>query len=201
MQCRIPFDVLVAAVQACRLCPTMEGRRRVLGEPNGPPHAPAMFIAEAPGRLGGELSGRPLVDDASGRHFTALLVEGGIRREEVFITNSVLCNPQDVAGRNRKPSSSELENCRGWLAHQIAEVDPAVVLTLGSTALAALAGIESHNFRLRSHVRQPLPWAGRTLIPLYHPSPLTRPSRSDATHSEDYRWLGEYLRGRGVLPP
>jgi len=179
----------------------MEGRRRVLGELNGRRDARVMFIAEAPGRLGGELSGRPLVGDASGRHFSELLAEGGIRRDDIFITNTVLCNPQDSAGRNRRPSRSELENCRGWLIQQIAEVDPAVVLTLGSVALAALGSIEAHDYGLRTHVGRPLPWARLTLIPLYHPSPLTRAWRSDARQSEDYRALGSYLRDRTLLSP
>jgi uracil-DNA glycosylase family 4 len=193
------FRSLVAAAQACRQCPAMEGRRRVLGELNGRHNANVMFIAEAPGRLGGELSGRPLIDDASGRHFTALLAEAGIAREDVFITNSVLCNPQDAAGRNRKPSRRELQNCRGWLMQQIAEVDPTVILTLGSVALEALAYIAPHEFRLRSHAALPQCWAGRTLIPLYHPSPLTRASRTDAQQALDYHALGNFLREGKLL--
>jgi uracil-DNA glycosylase family 4 len=177
----------------------MEGRRRVLGELNGHPAAGVMFIAEAPGRFGGELTGRPLVDDASGRHFTALLTEAGIAREKVFITNSVLCNPQDEAGRNRKPSRAELKNCGYWLAAQIDVVGPAAIVTLGATALMALAGIEEHNYTLRTHVGRPLRWQRRTLIPLYHPSPLTRASRSDSQQAADYRALGAYLRKQGFV--
>lgn len=193
------FAALVAAVQSCRLCPAMEGRRRVLGALNGRQDARVMAIAEAPGRLGGELTGRPLVNDASGRHFTVLLREANICREEIFVTNTVLCNPQDAAGRNRKPSRAEIANCRGWLWAQIDQVNPSVILSLGSVALDALSAVEPHEFRLASHVRQPLPWAGKTVIPLYHPSPLTRAWRSDAQQAADYRWLGTYLRERGLI--
>ena len=45
------FDALWLA-QACRVCPRMEGRRRVLGAGNGPLDARVLFVAEAPGRLG-----------------------------------------------------------------------------------------------------------------------------------------------------
>ena len=190
---------LVLEAQACRRCPTMEGRRRVLSELNGSPRAGIMVLAEAPGRLGGELTGRPLVDDASGRHFGALLEAAGIDREQIFISNAVLCNPRDDAGRNRRPLRAELAQCGHWLRRQIEEIDPAVIVTLGVTALEALSAIAEHDYRLAAQVRGPLPWYGRTLIPLYHPSPLTRAWRSDATQLCDFRWLGAYLRERGLI--
>jgi uracil-DNA glycosylase len=193
------FQDLIQGAQACRCCPGMDGRRRVLSDLNGPSDAKIMFVAEAPGRLGGELTGRPLVDDASGRHFSALLAEAGIDRQQIFITNTVLCDPQDAAGRNRKPQRVELDNCRGWLERQIQVLDPIVVVTLGSLALAAMALTDPHSCTLRESVRSAVPWSGRTLVPLYHPSPLARTSRSDAEQAEDYRWLGSYLRDRGAL--
>jgi uracil-DNA glycosylase family 4 len=177
----------------------MEGRRRVLSALNGAPNAAVMVLAEAPGRLGGELTGRPLLDDASGRRFMMLLQESGLTRDDLFITNAVLCNPQDARGRNRRPLSAEIQNCRLWLQGQIEVIDPAVVVTLGAVALAALNGVERHSYQLATHVRRPLPWNGRTLIPLYHPSPLARTSRGDAFQREDYRWLGDYLRKRGLI--
>jgi len=193
------FAQLVAAAQACRDCPTMEGRRRVLSDLNGPARARVMVLAEAPGRLGGERTGRPLVDDASGRHFSLLLAAARIGRQEIFITNTVLCNPQDSSGRNRRPSRAELAACRPWLLRQIEEIGAPVIVTLGATALDALAAISSHEYRLATHARRAMPWMNRTLIPLYHPSPLTRASRSDAEHLADFRWLGSYLRDRGFI--
>jgi uracil-DNA glycosylase family 4 len=193
------FAQLVSAAQACRECPSMDGRRRVISALNGRPDAGVMVIAEAPGRFGGEMTGQPLVDDASGRHFTALLAQAGIRREDLFITNAILCNPQDPHGRNRRPSAAELANCRRWLSLQIATIDPAVILTLGAVALGALATIEAHSLRLHSHAGRPFRWANRTVIPLYHPSPLTRASRTDASQLEDFRAAAAYLRKRGLI--
>ena len=173
----------------------------MLSQLNGPPGARVMIVAEAPGRLGGELTGRPLVDDASGRHFSLLLDAAGMDRAQIFITNAVLCNPQTALGRNRRPSRAELAACRHWLLSQIETVDASVLVTLGVTALEALAAISPHSYRLGPDVRKALPWMGRTLIPLYHPSPLTRARRSDAEQLNDYRWLGEYLRAQDVLMP
>src|SRR5205823_9866924 len=46
------IDALAGRVQACRLCPRMEGRTRVFGRANGDTTAPLLFVAAAPGRLG-----------------------------------------------------------------------------------------------------------------------------------------------------
>ncbi len=190
----VAFDALVSAVQACRACPAMEGRRRVLSRANGNPDARVLFLAEAPGRLGGELTGVPLSADQSGRRFERLLALAGLRREQIFITNAALCNPRDVQGRNRPPSSVELTNCAGWLAQTLRVVDPAVVVTLGTTALAALGRLEPHGLALREAVGRATPWQGRWLYPLYHPSPRAGLSRPYTQQDEDFRTLGCWLR-------
>jgi uracil-DNA glycosylase family 4 len=194
------FDALVTAVQACRRCPAMEGRRRVLSRLNGPPHAAVMFIAEAPGRRGGDITGVPLSRDASGRRFAHLLGLAGLTRADVFITNAALCNPRTPDGRNRPPAPAELANCSSWLAAQIALVQPALIVTLGATALRALARLHPHGYRLRDHAGRMLPWAGRWLVPLYHPSPRAGLSRPYDRQAEDFRRLGALVRALGILP-
>lgn len=197
---RAEFDALIARVQVCRCCPAMAGRRRVLSHLNGEPGARVMFIAEAPGRNGGEITGVPLSRDPSGQRFIRLLSLTGLEREQVFITNAVLCNPRAASGVNRPPSQDELSNCSVWLERQIALVDAPVVVTLGAVALRALARIEAHPYTLREHVARPLPWAGRTLVPLYHPSPRAGLSRGYAQQDEDFRWLGELVQASPPHP-
>ena len=172
----------------------MDGRRRVLSAANGRPGARVMFIAEAPGRRGGEVTGVPLSRDASGQRFARLLALAGLTREEVFVTNVVLCNPRSAAGTNRPPSRLERANCAGWLVRQLDVIDPAVVVTLGALALTALARIEPHGASLRTHVGRAIPWRGRTLVPLYHPSPRAGLSRSYIEQDDDFRALGELIR-------
>ena len=187
------FACLVETAQGCRVCPRMEGRRRVLGAANGPLSAAVCFIAEAPGRLGGDRTDIPLCGDQSGRNFERLLAAAGLDRSSVFITNAVLCNPRAESGVNRPPSKSELQNCSGWLRAQIALVDAAIVVTLGAVALAALHRIERHGLTLRGDAGRSVPWNGRLLVPLYHPSPRAGLSRSYADQDEDFRRLGELL--------
>ena len=164
------FAALCQEVAACRRCPGMAGRRRVLSPLNGRPGATVLFVAEAPGQRGADRTGVPLSGDRSGARFDALLAEAGLRREEVFVTNAVLCNPRSPDGRrNRPPARTELAACADHLARQIAVVDPLVVVPLGSVALAALGRLAPHGLALRDAAGRPSPWHGRWLFPLYHP--------------------------------
>ena len=186
---RTSFEALIDRVQACHLCPTMVGRRRVFSPANGSPSARIMFVAEAPGRLGGDRSGIPLTSDQTGRNFERLLVEAGIFRSNVFITNAVLCNPRSATGCNRPPSTLEVRTCSSHLQSTIEIVNPAFVIALGSVALRALASIEPHEFTLRADVGQVVSWWGRKLIPLYHPGPRAQLHRSFELQAADFRRL------------
>src|SRR5436305_3150433 len=141
------FERLVQEVQACRRCPRMEGRRRVLGPANGEVGARIVLVGEAPGRLGAERTGVPFSGDQSGQRLDRLLATAGWARADVFITNAVLCNPRDATGRNRPPSMGELRACREHLAATLACGQPRLVVALGRRALAALGKIEPHDLQ------------------------------------------------------
>ena len=187
------FAELVGRARACRRCPRMAGRTRVLGPGNGPLAPRVMFVAEAPGRLGGDRTAVPLCGDRSGAVFDQLLAAAGLEREAVFVTNAVLCNPRDVAGRNARPTPTEVRNCSEHLAAQIALLDPPWVVALGHTALRALALVEPHSLRLPADLRRAVPWHGRHLVPLYHPGPRALLRRPLAAQIEDYRCLAEVV--------
>jgi uracil-DNA glycosylase family 4 len=180
---------LARRAAACRLCPRMAGRRRVLGAANGPLDAEVLFVAEAPGRFGGDRTGVPLTSDQSGRNFAALLAGAGIARDRVFVTNAVLCNPRDDRGRNAPPSARERHNCRPFLRETLVLVQAPIVAALGRVALDALRQIEPHDLELRRDVGRAVPWHGRVLVPLYHPGPRAQLHRPFADQQRDYRGL------------
>ena len=188
---QLSFHGLRQQVQACFACQSMN-YVHVLAASNGPLAAEVMFIGEAPGRLGAALTGVPFTSDQSGRRFQRLLGAAGLDRSLVFLTNAVLCNPLRD-GRNRRPSLREVANCSPWLRAQIDLVDPRLVVSLGTVALASLRLIEDHPYRLPTHVGQALPWYGRMLVPLYHPSPRTMGRRPWEEQVEDFHRLGEFL--------
>ena len=182
------LDALVAEAAACRRCAAMCGRSAVLSERNGRAGAGVMFVGEAPGRQGGDRTRVPFSGDQSGRNFSRYLASVGLAREEVFITNSALCNPRSETGANRKPTREEVSNCSDFLRRQVEVVGPRVVVTLGAVALAALRAVEYHPLTLKEHVGQIQRWHGRLLVPLYHPSPQVLAShRREPQQLEDYR--------------
>ena len=191
------FAALVAEAGACRKCPAMCGRTAVLSEHNGDPaRARVMFIGEAPGRQGGDRTRVPFSGDQSGRNFSRYLYSIGLTRERIFITNSALCNPRSASGANRKPTTTEVTNCSPFLARQLEIVDPLVVVTLGAVALAALKAIEYHRLSLREAAGQIHLWYGRTLVPLYHPSPQVLAShRREEAQRRDYQSVARALAG------
>ena len=187
------FSRLVQLVSGCQRCPTMAGRRRLLSVRNGPVRARVLFIAEAPGRLGGDRSGVPLTADRSGQNFERLLASSGLTRDQVFITNVVLCNPRDSHDRNRTPTKLEIANCHSHLEAQLTLVHAPIVATLGATALRALDSIAPDGLTLRAAVGQRFHWSNRLLVPLYHPSEQAMMTRPFARQLEDYQQLGQYV--------
>jgi uracil-DNA glycosylase family 4 len=188
------FTLLVQDARNCNLCPRMEGRSRVLGSKNGPLDASVLFIAEAPGRLGADRVGIPLSGDQTGRNFEALLQVAQLDRDSVFITNAILCNPQNGYGNNAAPTSLEVKNCSHHLSATIELLQPRFVVTLGQVALNALQHIENHQLVLSLHVGIPQRWHQRWLIPLYHPGARARVHRSVAMQQDDFRHLGTFIR-------
>lgn len=186
---------LAAEAAVCNVCPLMCDRSAVLSERNGRAGALVMFVGEAPGRQGGDRTRVPFSGDQSGRNFSRFLASISLTREEVFITNAVLCNPRKATGANRKPTATEVSNCSGFLRRQIELIDPPVVVTLGAVSLAALKLVEYHNLSLRESVGQIQEWNGRLLVPVYHPSPQVLAShRREAAQLEDYKAIAAALK-------
>lgn len=184
------FQKLARKAQSCQKCEALCGRVAVLSELNGSLEPKVMFIAEAPGRQGGNRTRVPFSGDKSGANLQKLLDSISLRREEIFITNTVLCNPHKASGANRKPAKKEIENCSFFLRKTIELINPKIIATLGAVALEALRMIEYHQFTLKREAARILFWNKRMLIPLYHPSPQVIAS---------HRHLGEQLADFQVL--
>ena len=121
-------------VTACTRCPSLvESRSRIVNG-TGPADADVLFVGEAPGAREDE-QGEPFVG-RSGSTLDELLLEVGLEREAVRITNCVRCRPPD----NRDPKREEVKNCRGWLEREIDLVDPEVIVTLGKVPGEHLLG-------------------------------------------------------------
>nr|WP_052699287.1 UdgX family uracil-DNA binding protein [Hyphomicrobium sp. 99] len=115
------------------------GKKAVLGE--GPIGADLAFVGEQPGYQE-DLQGRPFVGPA-GQLLNKALTEAGIDREDTYVTNAVKHFKYEERGKRRihqKPTMGEIKHYRWWLLKELGFVHPRLVVALGATAAAALAG-------------------------------------------------------------
>src|SRR5688572_21204732 len=122
-------------VDACRRCELGErATQGVTGE--GPKGASLMLVGEQPGN-DEDLAGRPFVGPA-GLLLRAVLEEAGIQESDVYITNAVKHFFFELRGKRRlhkTPLQRHVAACHDWLDRELARVQPAVIVTLGATAL------------------------------------------------------------------
>ena len=171
----------------------MQCRRKVFSEANGSLNSKVLFIAEAPGRLGADKTGIPLFGDKTGDNFELLLGNIGWRREYIFITNAILCNPRKENGNNATPCREEIANCLPYLEMTLELLQPEVVVTLGSIALRTLNSISPHDLTLKNNAGQSTPWANKLLLPLYHPGPRAMIHRALSKQRSDFMRLAKLV--------
>jgi DNA polymerase len=161
-----------AVILACKKHPAFKGAVPVFGE--GPCPCDIMIVGEAPGRKETELK-KPFVGRAGG-FFTALFQDALKRpREEVYITNVVKVWPriETRRGRTRPPTKKEESFFLPFLKKEIVAVRPRVVVTVGKTALNAVA--PGCVFRPGVWVEGPQDFL---IMPVYHPAYILRKQKN-----------------------
>jgi uracil-DNA glycosylase family 4 len=137
----------------CALCPRLAllRRRNRAAFPDwhnapvasfGDRGARLLVVGLAPGLRGANRTGRPFTGDAAGEILYRTLVEhgfargdyraaphDGLRLIDCRITNAVRCVPPE-----NRPSGAEINACRRFLAAELGEPGPRVVLPLGGIA-------------------------------------------------------------------
>lgn len=175
--------------KSCKACDLWKlGTQTVFGE--GKPQAKIMFVGEQPGNQE-DLEGKPFVGPA-GKLLDTALVEAGIDREKVYVTNAVKHFKWEPRGKRRihkKPNGLEIAACRPWLDAEIAALHPKIIVCLGATAAQALLG---KDFRVTQHrgefVKSPLaPYVMATV----HPSSILRAPDEKARHEEMERFIAD----------
>ena len=183
------FKRLSKRSSLCRICPAMSDLPAILSSKNGSIYTDLVFVAEAPGRFGSGRTGIPFHGDRSGDNFEQLLNHVGLKRKNIFITNAVLCNPLKD-GKNRRPTTKEIDNCIPFLENLINIVTPKIVSTVGGVGLEAINRIFSTRYKLADVVANPLPIGKLILFPLYHPSPrVINTKRSLDQQKKDFKKL------------
>jgi uracil-DNA glycosylase family protein len=176
----------------CRACDLhRHATQTVFGE--GPGDARVMLVGEQPGDAE-DLAGRPFVGPA-GRLLDRALVEAGIERREVWVTNAVKHFKFTLRGRRRihqKPDRGEIAACRMWLDRELDLVAPRRVVALGATAAQALLGRAVTIAKERGRWQKLAPQ--RQLLVTVHPSYLLRIENPQAQDLERERFVADLRR-------
>ncbi|MBI2662741.1 uracil-DNA glycosylase [Candidatus Woesearchaeota archaeon] len=122
------FHFLQQQYHNCTKCPKLCQSRSQVVFGNGNPNAKILFIGESPG-VTEDKQGIPFCG-MSGQILQQLLATINLTREDIFITNTILCHPEN----NRNPEQEEVNNCRERLDQLIQVIQPKVIVTIGNFA-------------------------------------------------------------------
>ena len=139
----------------------------------GPARARIMMVGEQPGDKE-DLAGKPFVGPA-GRMLDQAIVEAGIDRKFVFVTNAVKHFKFEQRGKRRlhkRPNAYEIDRCHYWLDFEKELVKPELVVALGATAVRSITGKPLAIGKIRGKLL-PLQTGGQFLATI-HPSYLLR---------------------------
>lgn len=171
-------------VQACTRCDLY--RNATHGVPGeGPGDAQIMLVGEGPG-FNEDKQGRPFVG-AAGKFLEELLAIADLQRSDVFITNVVKHRPPN----NRDPLPAELLACKPYLDHQIALIDPRLIVTLGRFSLGTFFP-GSMISKVHGQIRES---EGRYFFHMYHPAAALHQQFLRDTLLSDMRKLAKFIEG------
>ncbi len=193
--------------KSCERCP-LRDRNRVWGErPEG--EVRIATVGEAPGAVE-DSTGIPF-SGPSGRIFNKTLVELGIQRSGIWVTNVLCCKPPDTPEKKNDIDCAEsrgaLEACRAGFDEELRAMKAAgvkVIVAQGSTATRALGIVGSHS-DVRGSVYTH--FTGIRVIPTWHPAAVLRSGKRDeqgfdklAAYMADWKKAKE-IAENGWVPP
>lgn len=193
---------LRASAAECTGCDLYKrATQTVFGE--GTPRASIMFVGEQPGDQE-DLTGHPFVGPA-GQMLDKALIEAGIARRDLYVTNAVKhfkWEPQGKRRKHKKPAVAEIAACRPWLEAEVAVVRPRALVCLGATAAQSVFGkaVRLNDMRGR-------PWntpLAETVFVTVHPSAILRHPEAVERELEygrfveDLRSIQNLLRSRAA---
>ena len=147
----------------CEECPLLEEGKFCPSD--GPEKAELVIVGEAPG-ANEAAKGVPFIG-ASGQLLNMVLEHHGFDRENVFVTNTVLCRPRG----NANPSVPAIKACGERLHREITSRLPKTIMALGNFAAKRILKTSEGITTLRvgpPKVSEDYP--GVRIIPTFHPA-------------------------------
>jgi uracil-DNA glycosylase family 4 len=176
--------------------------------PFGDEHPKLLIVGLAPGMHGANRTGRPFTGDHAGILLyqtlnkygfasapVSVAADDGLVLKGCRITNAVKCLPPE-----NKPEGSEVAQCNGYLAAEIAALPRhAAILALGNVAHGAVLkalGLKASGYRFAHAARHALP-EGRLLYDSYHCSRYNTQTKrlTEAMFHAVFEHISQELKG------
>ena len=168
-------------IEGCTICKKDKHGKAVPGEGNA--DADFLFVGEAPGRTEAEI-GRPFIG-RSGKLLRSLIVEAGLKEEDVFITSPVKYLPDYIT-----PKPSDIEHGFTHFGQQIEIIDPKMIVLLGRVACLAVL---KKNISVVLRHGEIIEENGRKYFITVHPAAALRFKKMKALLLEDFVKLKELV--------
>lgn len=162
----LDWPALQQRVGECSACSELVESRQQTVFGVGNQQADWLIIGEAPGEEE-DTQGEPFVGP-SGELLNAMLHALGLKRQQVYITNTIKCRTPD----KRDPQPQEIALCEAYLKRQIALLQPKLILVAGRIAAQNLLKVDTPISKLRGTVYR---YEGTIpVVATYHPAYLLR---------------------------
>ncbi|MBT4604016.1 uracil-DNA glycosylase [archaeon] len=152
---------------SCQSCKELCESRSQVVFGSGNLNAEILFIGEAPG-ANEDKNGIPFCG-ASGQILQDLLQSINYDRNQIFITNTVLCKPP----KNRNPKANEIKACNERLNQTIQAINPKIIVTIGNFATKAITKTKVGITKIRGKpIETTINNSSYTIVPVVHPANL-----------------------------
>lgn len=174
------LSVIQSEVASCTRCPQLCEHRTNTVFGVGDTSSRLVLVGEGPGEQE-DREGEPFVG-AAGQLLNKILAACGLRREQVYILNTVKCRPP----QNRNPKPEELANCWNYGQRQLDILQPEFICCLGSVAAKTVLNTNLSVGKLRKRFHQ---YRGSKVLVTYHPAYLLRTSSAKIHAWNDMKML------------
>lgn len=187
---KLDWPSLAEQVSACVACDLHATRTQtVFGEGNQ--QADWLIIGDAPGTEE-DLQGRPFLGQG-GELLTAMIEAMGLKREQVYITNSLKCRPPE----SRDPNEEEIMACHVFLKRQIELLKPKVILAVGRVAAHNLLQSKEPMKTMRGQAFS-YKDTGIPVVVTYHPAYLLRAPSNKGKAWQDLKMAMRIVAGEAA---
>jgi len=147
-----------------------------------------LIVGDAPGSEE-DLQGAPFLGQG-GQLLTAMIEAVGLKREKVYITNSLKCRPPE----SRDPDTDEIMACHVYLKRQIELLKPKVILAVGKVAAHNLLELNEPMKTMRGQAFT-YQNTGIPVVVTYHPAYLLRAPSNKGKAWQDLKMAMRIVAG------